>query len=72
MADPSLLQTGLECYLVVLVKVLRKLESITSKAYLSRATEFYNEITGSSYSYDVIKRELVSYDTVVVAKQKAL
>jgi len=38
---------------------------------LSGATEVYNNETGSSYSYDSGNRELISYDTVVVAKQKA-
>jgi hypothetical protein len=38
---------------------------------LSGATEFNDSTTGSSYSYDIVKKELVSYDTVLVAKQKA-
>ena len=39
---------------------------------LSGATKFYNKTTGLSYSYNAIKRELISYNTVIVAKQKAL
>lgn len=35
------------------------------------AVEHYDNSTGSSYSYDPIKRELISYDNVAVAKQKA-
>jgi chitinase len=38
---------------------------------LGGATEFYDQITGSSYSYDSTKKELITYDTVVVARQKA-
>lgn len=38
---------------------------------LSGAIEFNDNTTGSSYSYDCTKAELVSYDTVLVAKQKA-
>jgi chitinase len=38
---------------------------------LRGAVEDYEEATGSSYSYDAAKRELVSYDTIRVAKQKA-
>lgn len=37
----------------------------------SGAIEVYNNVTGSSYSYDAGKRELVSYDSIKVAKQKA-
>jgi hypothetical protein len=37
----------------------------------SGATEVYDNVTGSSYSYDTEKRELVSYDSIQVAKQKA-
>lgn len=33
--------------------------------------EFYDNITGSSYSFDPTTRELVSYDNVAVAEQKA-
>lgn len=39
---------------------------------LSGAIEFYDETIGLSYSYDAIKRELISYNTIIVAKQKAL
>ncbi|RFU26003.1 hypothetical protein B7463_g10336, partial [Scytalidium lignicola] len=35
------------------------------------ATEFNDNMTGSSYSYDPAKRELVSYDTAIIAQQKA-
>ena len=38
---------------------------------LSGAVEFYDNTTGSSYSYDAGKQELISYDTVIVSKQKA-
>ncbi|KAG9228388.1 glycoside hydrolase superfamily [Amylocarpus encephaloides] len=38
---------------------------------LSGAVEIYSQNTGASYSYDAGKRELISYDTVAVAKQKA-
>jgi hypothetical protein len=38
---------------------------------LTGAAEFYENITGSSYSYDPTTRELVSYDTVAAAEQKA-
>ncbi len=38
---------------------------------LSGATEFYDRMTGSSYSYDSTSKELISYDNVAVAKQKA-
>ncbi|PVH75948.1 glycoside hydrolase family 18 protein [Cadophora sp. DSE1049] len=38
---------------------------------LSGATEFNDTTTGSSYSYDPVKKQLVSYDSLVVAKQKA-
>jgi hypothetical protein len=38
---------------------------------MNGAKEIYDGPTGSSYSYDSIKRELVSYDTITVAKQKA-
>jgi chitinase len=38
---------------------------------LSGAVEIYDQATGASYSYDAGKRELISYDTVAVAKQKA-
>jgi chitinase len=42
------------------------------KLPLSRAAEFYNEKTGSSYNYDPATRELISYDTILAARQKAL
>ncbi|KAH6675982.1 glycoside hydrolase superfamily [Halenospora varia] len=38
---------------------------------LGGATEFYDNTTGSSYSYDAGSKELISYDNVPVAKQKA-
>lgn len=38
---------------------------------LAGATTYYSRDTGSSYSYNNITKELVSYDTVAVAKQKA-
>ncbi|KAH8674392.1 glycoside hydrolase superfamily [Tricladium varicosporioides] len=38
---------------------------------LSGATEFYDNTTGSSYSYDARSKELISYDNMPVAKQKA-
>jgi chitinase len=38
---------------------------------LSGAVEIYDNATIASYSYDAGKRELISYDTVEVAKQKA-
>jgi chitinase len=39
---------------------------------LSGAVVLNDNITGSSHSYDATKKELVSYDTVAVAKQKAV
>lgn len=38
---------------------------------LSGATEYYDISTGSCYSYDPIQRQVVSYDSIPVAKQKA-
>jgi len=38
---------------------------------LAGAREIYDNETGSSYSYDTNKEELVSYDNIAVAKQKA-
>ena len=38
---------------------------------LDGAVVYYDNSTGSSYSYDPVMRELVSYDTVMVAGQKA-
>ena len=38
---------------------------------MSGATESYENETGSSYSYDAMSKELVSYDNALVAKQKA-
>ena len=38
---------------------------------VSGATESYENETGSSYSYDAMSKELVSYDNALVAKQKA-
>ena len=38
---------------------------------LSGAVIHYDNFTGSSYSYDTVKRELISYDTTAVARQKA-
>jgi chitinase len=38
---------------------------------LNGATELYDSTTGSSFSYDAISKELVSYDNVPVVKQKA-
>lgn len=38
---------------------------------LSGATEVYDDITGSSYSHDSLKKELISYDNIAVALQKA-
>lgn len=38
---------------------------------LSEAAEFYDNSTGSSYSYNSVNRQLVSYDTITVANQKA-
>ncbi|TVY92740.1 Endochitinase B [Lachnellula willkommii] len=35
------------------------------------AYEFYDSIRGSSYSYDLLAKELVSYDNIQVGKQKA-
>lgn len=35
------------------------------------ALEFYDDKTGSSFSYDGIKKELISYDNLMVVKQKA-
>jgi chitinase len=37
---------------------------------LDGALEYYDNITGSSFSYDGIKKELISYDTVASVKKK--
>ena len=39
---------------------------------LSGATEFYDQTTGLSYSYDSTKKELISYNTIIVVKQIGL
>ena len=38
---------------------------------LGGAIEYYSSSTGSCYSYDPIRRQLISYDSITVAKQKA-
>jgi GH18 family chitinase len=38
---------------------------------LSEAKVFYNYATGLSYSYNATSKELISYNNVLVAKQKA-
>ena len=37
---------------------------------IDRANIVYNPSTGSSYSYNIANREIVSFDTIVVVKQK--
>ena len=39
---------------------------------IDRANIVYDPSTGSSYSYDTANREIVSFDTTAVAKQKAV
>lgn len=38
---------------------------------LTGAEEKYDEEAGASYSYDAVKRQLITYDTIGMAKKKA-